>query len=80
MLGDANVGKTSLLARFVQGKWRPGYRATLGVDFFTKEMSVMTGNTEQVVTLQLWYGETHPATSVTDVCVATGTPQAWSAA
>lgn len=54
MLGDPNVGKTSVLARFVQGKWRPGYRATLGADFFTKEMSITTGGVEQLVTLQLW--------------------------
>ncbi len=44
------VGKTSLLRRFVQNKFVPGYKATIGADFMTKEIIL----NDQVVTLQCW--------------------------
>jgi len=55
LLGDANVGTTSLLSRFVNGKWISGYRATLGADFFTKEINIRSDTGQEImVTLQLW--------------------------
>ena len=50
MVGDSNVGKTSLLDRFVKDQFTDQYRATIGSDFLTKDMLV-DGRT---VTLQLW--------------------------
>ncbi len=48
--GDGAVGKTTLLRRFVDGKFSEGVQMTLGVEFFTKELTI--GNTK--VMLQLW--------------------------
>ena len=36
ILGDINVGKTSILSRFRYGSFEPAYMPTLGIDFFTK--------------------------------------------
>mmetsp|Transcript_38215 Transcript_38215/g.91877 ORF Transcript_38215/g.91877 Transcript_38215/m.91877 type:complete len:214 (-) Transcript_38215:107-748(-) len=50
ILGDAGVGKTSLLHRYVNKKFGGDYRATIGVDFHNKEV-VVDGS---AVTMQLW--------------------------
>ena len=44
------VGKTSLIKRYVQNKYIPAYKPTIGADFLTKEVLV----DQQVVTLQCW--------------------------
>ena len=36
ILGDINVGKTSILSRFSYGSFEPAYMPTLGIDFFIK--------------------------------------------
>ena len=36
IIGDINVGKTSILSRFRYGSFEPAYMPTLGIDFFTK--------------------------------------------
>ena len=38
VLGDINVGKTSILSRFRYGSFDPAYMPTLGIDFFTKNL------------------------------------------
>ncbi len=48
--GNATVGKTSLLRRYVDGMFDDSSVMTVGVDFFTKEVSV---NNAQC-SLQLW--------------------------
>ena len=50
MMGWGRVGKTSLLRRFVQNKYVPMYKPTIGADFMTKEIIL----NDQVVTLQCW--------------------------
>lgn len=50
ILGDAGVGKTSLLKRYVNGVYSHQYKATIGADFLMKE-TILEG---QVVQLQLW--------------------------
>lgn len=48
--GEGGVGKTTLLYRYVEGKFLTNTKATLGVDFFWKIF-----NTEdKKVSLQLW--------------------------
>jgi len=40
LLGDAGVGKTSLLARYVDGIFRSEYIQTLGANFLIKEVDI----------------------------------------
>lgn len=51
ILGDSGVGKTSLMQQFVNNKFSHQYKATIGADFLTKEISI--DNNKQV-TLQIW--------------------------
>lgn len=50
LLGDGAVGKTSLVHRFVEGVFNERYKATIGVDIFSKVVNTPTGDVE----LQLW--------------------------
>ena len=50
MVGDSGVGKTSLLDRFIKDHFGDTYKATIGSDFLTKEMTI----NGRSVTLQLW--------------------------
>ncbi len=38
VIGDINVGKTSILSRFRYGSFEQEYMPTLGIDFFTKNL------------------------------------------
>jgi Ras-related protein Rab-7A len=51
LLGDSGVGKTSLLERFITNRFSLMYKATIGADFMTKEITL---EQNKVVTLQLW--------------------------
>lgn len=50
ILGDSNVGKTSLMNRYVNKKFSTQYKATIGADFLTKEVVV----DDKLVTMQIW--------------------------
>merc|ERR1712054_249038 len=50
ILGDSSVGKTSLMNQYVNKKFNTQYKATIGADFLTKEVSIP----ERVVTMQIW--------------------------
>lgn len=50
ILGDSGVGKTSLMQQFVNGKFSHQYKATIGADFLTKELTI----DDKTVTMQLW--------------------------
>ena len=51
LLGEANVGKTSLVYRFIEDKFRENYKSTLGVNLLKKDMNV-EGYGE--VSAQIW--------------------------
>ncbi len=40
LLGEANVGKTSLVYRFIENKFRDNYKATLGVNLLKKDTTI----------------------------------------
>jgi len=51
LLGDSAVGKTSLLRKFIYGKFSSDYRASLGVDFLQKVIQTESGAT---LSLAIW--------------------------
>lgn len=51
LLGEANVGKTSLLYRWIENKFRENYKSTLGVNLLKKDMNI-EGYGE--VSAQIW--------------------------
>ena len=48
--GDGNVGKTSLIRRFCEGRFESSRVATIGVDFQTQTVDLQTGK----VKLSIW--------------------------
>ena len=48
--GEGGVGKTTLLHRYVEGKFSSATKMTIGVEFFLKELMI----DDQKVLLQLW--------------------------
>jgi small GTP-binding protein len=50
VVGDAAVGKTSLIIRYVKGVFNPSYILTLGVNFFIQDISIG----EKTLRLQIW--------------------------
>ncbi|MFO7795847.1 MAG: Rab family GTPase [Promethearchaeati archaeon] len=48
--GEGGVGKTTLLHRYVEGKFSQSTKMTIGVEFFLKEVQINS----QDCTLQLW--------------------------
>lgn len=51
ILGDANVGKTSFVHRYVSGQFNKTYKATVGVDFSVK---LLHWSSKEKVRLLLW--------------------------
>jgi len=50
VLGDAGVGKTAILNRFVADKFTQSYRTTVGADFMSKVLPI----DDREITLQIW--------------------------
>ncbi|XP_066436826.1 ras-related protein Rab-7a-like [Eleutherodactylus coqui] len=50
LIGNAGVGKSALMNQYVHNRFTNHYRATIGADFFTKELRV----DENLVTVQIW--------------------------
>jgi Ras-related protein Rab-7A len=50
VLGSSNVGKTSLMRRYVVNAFEQHRRATIGADFMTKELTLR----DTAVLLQIW--------------------------
>jgi small GTP-binding protein len=50
VVGDAAVGKTSLIVRYVKGVFNPSYIITLGVNFFIQDINIG----ENTLRLQIW--------------------------
>ncbi|MHA2406632.1 MAG: Rab family GTPase [Candidatus Hermodarchaeia archaeon] len=50
VVGDAAVGKTSLIVRYVKGVFNPSYIITLGVNFFVQDINIG----DKTLRLQIW--------------------------
>ncbi|MHA1238067.1 MAG: Rab family GTPase [Candidatus Odinarchaeia archaeon] len=50
LLGDPAVGKTSLITRFVKGKFKREYKITIGVDIMSKTIALE----DKIVNLSIW--------------------------
>ena len=50
-IGPPGVGKSCLLNRFTKDEFRDGYTATLGVEFYSKEIQMDENNS---VKMQIW--------------------------
>lgn len=50
LLGDAAVGKTSLMNQYVKQRFYEKYKTTIGADFLTKELTI----DNKMITLQIW--------------------------
>mmetsp|Transcript_96413 Transcript_96413/g.152490 ORF Transcript_96413/g.152490 Transcript_96413/m.152490 type:complete len:214 (-) Transcript_96413:38-679(-) len=51
LIGDATVGKTCLLSRYMKGEMPKASHATIGVEFATRTVQVASG---KVVKVQIW--------------------------
>jgi len=51
LIGDAAVGKTSLLQRFIHNRFTTEYNCTIGVDYWVKSLQL---DNQQTVDLQIW--------------------------
>ncbi len=54
ILGDASVGKTSLVHHFCEGYFRESYLSTIGVAFLTKTIDLEYDGRSVNIVLQLW--------------------------
>ncbi len=50
LFGDAGVGKTALVKRYLTGLFDPQYKITVGVDFHVKRLEIE----QKKVSLQIW--------------------------
>ena len=50
LLGDASVGKTSLLNKYIKNEFSLNYKTTIGADFLTKTLQ----RENSLVNLQIW--------------------------
>ncbi|ORZ30591.1 P-loop containing nucleoside triphosphate hydrolase protein [Catenaria anguillulae PL171] len=51
LLGSSGAGKTALALRYAQNCFNPHQKSTIGVDFFTKQVTVPDGST---VSINIW--------------------------
>lgn len=51
LIGDASVGKTSILHRFLHNKFKAEYSCTIGVDYCVKSLVL---DNKTTVDLQIW--------------------------
>ena len=50
IIGDAAVGKSNLLLRYVHGQFKPEYQLTIGVEFGAKNIEISS----KLVRIQIW--------------------------
>ncbi len=51
IIGEAGVGKTSLVKKFISGHFSQDYKASIGTNLYVKELHLKSGKN---VTIQIW--------------------------
>lgn len=54
ILGEGGVGKTTLILRYITGKFSTGTQLTIGTDFFVKKLKIIKNGIETRLKLLLW--------------------------
>ena len=52
IIGDSTVGKTSILTRFCKNEFSWNYLATIGIDFFSKDIELTNPN--KLIRIKIW--------------------------
>ena len=52
--GDSGVGKTTLVRRYVDGVFSPSKKATIGIDYFVKNVVLTVNGKDFQIALQVW--------------------------
>ena len=50
LVGDQNVGKSSIIARYIRNEFDPTKNPTIGIDFISKNIATAG----KIIRLQLW--------------------------
>jgi small GTP-binding protein len=50
VIGDSTVGKTSILQRYVDSKFSQSHLATVGIDYFTKDITI----NNKIIRVKVW--------------------------
>ena len=54
LIGDTGVGKTNLVTRYTKNSFNETTKPTIGVEFYTKKISITDSNSKIENTLQIW--------------------------
>ncbi|MFX1446096.1 MAG: Rab family GTPase [Promethearchaeota archaeon] len=54
IIGEAGVGKTSLVKKFISGHFSSDYRASIGTNMFIKEIEVHSNDKIDKISIHLW--------------------------
>jgi hypothetical protein len=77
VVGNGQVGKTSMITRFAKGVFTNSYKKTVGTDFMEREMFLRNSGESikllLVISLLLLVCYSHPDESLLCVCVYSGT-------
>ena len=52
--GDSGVGKTSLVRRYIDNEFIPTKKATIGIDYFLKNIKIRYPHFDSIIALQIW--------------------------
>ena len=50
----SSVGKTSIIQNYIRKTISAAYKPTIGADFFSKKLHLVSGNDTVMVTMQVW--------------------------